>query len=852
MEHTAVTEHTGGKDRIEETLNLVAQGIISIVFGFLPLFFVPWNYFSLDYAKELFVVLGVLLSLIFFSLSLLRSGKVRLSFPAALIALWAVAIVAIVSSVFSGDMSDSFVGNTIEVHTSLFIVLLAVVATVVSMLMQHKTSIMRLYVLLTVSASVLALFHVTRLFFGPDFLSLGRFVDVASSPIGGFNDLALFFGLSILLSLVALEQLPLTKWGKAVFSVGIALSLVMLSVINFFAVWIVLALVSLVVLMYGLTKDRFGSQSLSKEKKSPLSLQSVMMSTLVFIIALVFIVGGRGMSTFISEISDVSYIEVRPSFEATFDIARDVYAQQNAFLGIGPNKFIDAWRLYKDPSINQTIFWATDFTGGHGYISTLFVTTGVLGAITWLVFFGLFLYTGVRMLFKPVHADRFWYFIGTSSFISAVYLWGMSLLYVPGAAILLLASICTGISFAAYAALTSAHMRTFSVSTGRQAGFVLVGGVMLCIIASSTALYLVSKHAASVQAYGSAVSNIRAGSSLSEVEQGIVTAFDLFRNDAYARQLASYQLAKINTLLSVSSPTEQQQQQFQEAIGNGVNAARSAVDTDPTDPRNWAILGNLYSVLASANVEGAKQRALETFESAREYDPSNPTYDLFVAQLHSRTGDMESAREAVNRAIDQKPNYTDALFFLTQLEIATGNTQQALQTTRAMISLEPNNPARYYQLGVLQSALGNVAEAVVAFERSVSLDRNYANARYLLALAHAQTGNRDGALEQLRVVSELNPNNQLVTQLIGRLESGQSIDPLTDVASEQIEEQEPVEGEDGVVTAADDPDSSLLSPVNTPNDADDESQNESDSEDVQSNEESATVGEEAANDSLEE
>ena len=682
---------------------------------------------------------------------------------------------------------------------------------------------MRLYILLTGSAIVLGTFHLLRVVLGVDFLSLGLFNSLTASPLGGWNDLGLFFGLTILLSLVALEQLPLTKWGKILFSVVVGVSLLMLAVVNFFAIWIVLGLVSLVQLMYTLTKDRFAEQTLPLQGKAEISMYSVILSSIVFAFSLIFIIGGTAVGGFVSDMTGISYVEVRPSLEATIGIGRQVY-QENAFVGIGPNKFTDAWRMYKDPSINQTVFWATDFANASGYITTQFVTGGIFTIFAWLVFFGLFLTAGFRMLFKAVYVDRFWYFIGTSSFVAAVYLWSMSFTYNPGPVILLLTAMFTSIMFVAHGNLLSNAGRQFSITSNRRAGFILVGAVMLVIVGSSSALYYTGRHYASVYSFSGAVSGTQNNGTLEEIERTIASAYAATSNDLYARRIANFQLAKMNTLLGLTEPTPEQQQAFQTAASTGVNAAQLAVNADPTDPLNWSTLGGIYSILASAGVEGAKDRATEAFDNARSFDPLNPSYALLEAQLASRTGDAAAARNSAIAAIQLKSNYTDALFFLTQLDIAEGKVDDAIATTRAIISLEPNNPARYYQLGVLESSAENVENAIDAFTRAIALDTNYANARYFLALAHIQEGDTEAAITQLEVVFELNPNNVDVAALITQLKSGTSFEVEPEALSEQIEEPDAVSSDDDEVTAADSPDTPLVSTVNTGSDDDDEAE----------------------------
>lgn len=816
MQETLLAKEEQSKDQVEATLKTIAQSIIVIVFGLLPLFFLPIPYIGFDYFKTIIVIIGVLLALIFYSLSILRSGEVRIAAPLALWAMWGIALASIISASLSGDMFDAFVGNTIGVHTSLFVLLLAVVATVLLMIGLSKATIMRLYVLLTGSTIVLALFHGLRLIFGPEFLALSVFQSTVSTPLGSWNDLALFFGLSILVSLVALEQLPLTKIGKGLFTVGIVFSLCVLAIVNFFAVWVVLGLVSLIVLMYSLTKDRFTDRSISPEKiKALVSVQSVVLSVTVFIISLVFIIGGASVGGYISKITGVSYIEVRPSFEATMDITRNVFSQ-NAFVGIGPNKFADAWRMYKDPSINQTVFWSTDFNGANGYLTTFFATTGIIGIVAWLVFLGLFLFAGLRMLLRSAYGDKFWYFIGSSSFLAAVYLWGMSAIYVPSAAVLILASVFTAVMFASYTVLVGVKPFGFSIANNKQAGILLVGIIMVVIVGASTALYFTGKHYAAVHAYEKAIASAQAGGDLDAVLPEINAAYESIQNDTYAAELATIELGRINTLANLPELTTEQQQMLETSVQQGVRAAQVAVSLDETDSVYWSTLGSIYSILASAAVEGAKDRALEAFANARRFDPTNPVHVLLEAQLASRTGDLAGARTKAAEAIAMKSNYTDALFFLTQLDIAEGKTEDAIIKTRAIISLEPNNPARHYQLGVLESASGNLNAAITAFERAVALDTNYANARYFLALAYAQQDNSQGAIEQLQKVLELNPGNDDVEALIAQIQSGEPLDLGSQVsASSRVDEPETVTSENETVTTTENPDTPLISPVNT-------------------------------------
>lgn len=796
-------------DSIATVLRAISQNVFIFVLGLVPLFFLPISFAPFEHTKVLFVIVGVMMAIVFFSLSVLRSGSLVISTPVSLLAMWLIPLAALLSSLLSGDVSDSLVGDSFSAQSTMFLALLAFIATGVTLVLNKKKAIMRFYLLLLGVSMVLGLYHLLRIFIGSNLLTFGIFQSAVATPLGSWNDLGLFFGLVVILSMVALEQLPLTKWGRVFVGVVATLSLLILAVVNFFAVWVVLGVVSLITLIYSLSKDRFAG-SMFSVKDSTSSIASIVVSVIVFLASFLFILGGTAVGSAVANITDISYIEVRPSLSATMDIARGVYAE-NAFVGIGANKFIDAWRLYKDPSINQTIFWGTDFVAGNGYLTTLFVSTGALGVLAWLVFLLLYLRTSLRMIFASQGRDNLLFFIATSAVIASIYLWGMAFIYVPSATILILAAVFTGLTFAVYGGLVPQSSKTLTFGNDRRTGFVLVASIMILIIASVTTMYMAGRHYAASYVFAESLASISEGTSLEEVERSITTAYDLSNSDVYARQVASYQIARMNTLFSLEEPTPEQQQQFQAAVANGVNAARLAVETDGSDAVNWATLGAVYSIVSVAGIEGAYDRGKEAFLQARALDPSNPAYILAEAQLESRNGNLESAKAFALEAVQLRPRYVEAVNFLSQLEVATGNLPGAIESTLAAARLEPQNPSRPYQLGVLYSSDGQIENATAAFERAVALDPQFANARYFLALAYVEQGRVDDAIAQLTVVAELNPDNTDLPILISQLQSGQTI---TAPEVSEVVEPDPVSSDGESVTTENLPDTPLISPVN--------------------------------------
>lgn len=805
--HPNDTDAVKTDDKVAAHLRTVAETILVITCGLFPLYFLPLPYLSVVIGKIFIFVAGLALALLFYTFSVLREGRLSFRLPWPVLGIVSVTIVSFVAAILSGDLRDSMLGNSLDINTAAFVLLMALTLMITGLLAGSKQSIVRLYTLLILSSLVISLWQVIRLVLGSNTLSFGLFTSDTSSLLGTWNGLAIFFGLIVLLSLVTIQQLPLTKTASAIIFTVSGLSLVILAVIGFSLVWQVLAAVSLLMLVY------VGSTYVLPQVNRRYSPSKLALG-LVIVVALtscLFAFVGAPLNNWVSSKTNISFLEVRPSLIATIDLTKSALKDQ-PFFGVGPNHFIDVWRLHKNPVINQTIFWNTDFESGYNYVATSIVGTGLIGAFAWLLFFASLLWYGGRFLFKANGSDRFWYFIGLSALVSTVYLWGMSWLYVPSASILLLSALTTGLFLIAYCRLLPGRTLTISIERNRKYGIVLVLIMVLVVTSSAAGLYVIGNQIRGLYVFNQTIATLQPGDDVTKLENGIVSAFNIYHNDIFISQLAYYQWLQMNTLLTLDKPTTEQQKKFSDATSNGISAAELAISLDPTEPRNHQILAQIYSILAQVGVEGARDKALSEYDLTKQYNPQNPVPYMQEAQLYIFTKETALARSAAEDAVRIRPTYTEAIYFLTQLDISEGDTEAALKRTTSLVQLEPQNPTRRYQLGLLLAALNRPDEAITALEQAVSLNPQYANARYFLALGYAEKDRTDDAIEQLAIVRNLNPDNTAVDTLIAKLKSGESI---TSLSPETVEERTP---ESGVVTA-NDLDSDLVTSDNTPTDA---------------------------------
>lgn len=799
-------------DRVSRTLRTVATGVFVLTAGLLPIAFMPVAAAPFGFSKLFLVFAGTLLALICLTLATLRSGTLRIVFPAALGAYWVSVLLVLASALLSGDVADGLVGFTVGTQTVAFLVVLGLTMTIGGALARSSTRILQFLGLFAVAAGLVQLYHASRLIFGPEFLSFGVFTSATSSPLGSLNDLAVFSALTSILAIIAILQLPIIRSGRLVLSALAVLALLPLMVTNLFFVWVVLGVFTLVLIMFLLARDSWLHERRDTAPDS-FALGTV---AVVGIISALFITLGGQLGGAVASITGIEYVEVRPSNVATLNIATAVY-QENAFLGIGPNRFADAWRQYKDPAINGTVFWNTDFTAGSSFMSTFATTNGVAPALTFMLFLVGLCMVAYRSLVRTRESDARWYFIASASAAASLFLWLMAAVYVPGPTILLLAGVFTGLLFAAYGTLLPRVCISWDWLKDRRNAFVVIGGVVVIILGAASGLAELGRQYAGVLAYTDALQVSPDGrEGLAAIDARLITASSWIRADEVFARRAEIRITEINRILGIAEPTEEDQRAFQQATVEGLRFIEEAIRIDPSNPYPRLLQGNLYGQLAVAGIEGARERMEAAFDQARALDLRNPKYALREAQLLAQQGRLAAARAPVEEAIELKRNYTPALFLLSQIEIQAGNTEEAIEATRATIAMEPDNPTRYFQLGLLLSASGETEAAAEAYRVAIArAGGEYANARYLLALALVDLDQREAALEQLEIVRSDNEDNADLARLIEEIEAGEDPNLATSTITTPLSGS-PLDGSVGTEGDGEGPfsETDLLTPVN--------------------------------------
>lgn len=776
---------------------------VIITFALAVIAFIPSATLPFLYTKVTVVALGALVTVVLFILARLTRGNIILPPLALLGSLWIVPAAYLLSSLFSGaGIGSSFLGTELETDTLGFMTILSAFATLTAIAFRRLGS----YRMFFLGASVISgVVLVAQLFFVIAGTIMPTFVASTTNLIGSFVDLAMFLGLVLTIGLLALRFLTVSSRTRTLLFVGGAVALFLLALANSVLVWSFVALVALGLFIEAILRNRPSGDQTDldgvallladdPEDDAPHASRSLAAPLAVLAASLFFIIGGATIGSSLGSAFNVSILDVRPSWQSTFDVGSHTYASSPLF-GSGPGTFTEQWAKFRDASLNDTLFWNVDFPAGIGFIPTSFVTTGLVGALAWIGFIGLFLFFGLRTLLLRLPQEAFPRFVSVASFTGSLYVLALAIFTVPGPIVLFSGFLLMGVFISSLRYSKDAREMGLIFARSPRVGFVIVFGLTLLLLASVGASYvIVERYLASV-AYAQGTNAYATG----DLELASVAANRsiLFAPSDRAYQLASgIGIARMNQIASDTTlAAAEAQSRFQEALSSSIESALTATRLSPNNYQNWAMLGNVYQTVVPLNIEGAYENAKTAYAQAIALNPTNPTLPFVVAQLEIAHKDPKAATESLMQSINLKRDYTQAIFLLSQLEVEQGRAREALEAAEAAAYFAPNDPTVLFQVGILRSANGNNPGAIEALARSVELNPQYANARFFLAVMYSIVGRYADAATQLETVAGLSPENaQAVADDLAAVRAGRNPFPPSRLGALGIPQAQLTEG----------------------------------------------------------
>lgn len=770
------------------SFDTAAVGAVLVTSVLAAIAFIPVATIPFIFTKVSILAIGVLVTLACYILARLTRGNAIVPPLPLLGALWLVPLAYVLSGLFSGiGLRAAFFGTDLESDTLGFVLILAAIATLTALAFRRTVTYRSFF---KVSAATLGFVIAIQVIF----LTLSRImpdkVSATTNLIGSFSDLGMFIGLGITLALLAMRFLKLESRTRMALMIGGGLGLLVLAIVNSTVVWALVALVAFGLFIEAIMKHRApahdedldGVALMLAENESDApehASRSLVAPLAVLAVSLFFLIGGSTIGNALVNAFGANVIDVRPSWQSTFNVGSHTYASSPVF-GSGPGTFGAQWLKFRDRTLNDTIFWSIDFSSGIGYIPTSFVTTGALGALAWIAFFALFLIIGLRALLLRSQQDPFVRYTSVASFTGFLYVMGLAIFSVPGPIVLLTGFLFAGIFVSTLRYNENAREWGIIFARSPRVGFVIVFVLTLLLLASILAAYVVVERYLSAVAYNEA--SIALSQNKLDAADAAVNRSILFSPSDRAYQLAAaVGIARMRIIASDANlSATDAQQQFQGVLSRTIEAAMTATRINKDNYQNWVMLGNVYGIVVPLKIEGAYQNAKTAYTRAAALNPTNPTLPFIIAQLEIAQGNGPAAEEALVQAITLKHDFTQAIFLLSQLEVQLGKAKEALQAAEAAAYFAPNDPTVVFQVGILRSANGNTQGAIQALARAVELNPQYANARFFLGVMYAIASDYTNAAAQLEAVAQLSPENaQAVASDLAALKNGKNPFPAS-------------------------------------------------------------------------
>lgn len=731
----------------------------------IPLLFLPFTQNVLDFPKQVFFSILILLSLIGWTGKIIFERKLFLNQNKIFyLSLLLIFLSLSFSLFFSLNIRFSIFGSPIEISDCFFTSILFLIF-VFLLFNSFETKVEFLYLIFFLFSSsalvgILNFFQIYQIFIFPFDFSKNPSFNLIGTP----NSLAIFESLIFPISLILFFK----SKGNLKIILGIISIIIFLNIllINFKTAWSILIVETLVLFTFS-EKVRF-------------DFLSVLMVIFVFsIFFYLFPLPFPGFPRLPPEIS--------LSFPAEFYLIKNAFSKsfKNLILGSGPATFIFDYSLYRSPLLNQTIFWGTRFSKGHSMFFDWLLTKGVLGGISLLLLFIFSIFFFFSKLDKKERDEFFEIKVGL---ISALFGSIFSFFFYPfNFSLSFIFWFLVGATFFFF-------NKKFLVIDFSSVGknffanliFVLVALFSLCLIFIQSQKYLAEVY------YLKSVKSFQIGNldlALNYLQKAINFNSSI---DFYWRDLSQIYLAKANAISQDPNLSlEEKRNLANSAIIFGAQAINRAINILPQNVANWNVRGFFYQNLVG--IEGAAQESLNSYQMAIQLEPNSPysftekgRVYILMAQDFAKKGDEKSQKENLNfaisilqKALELKSDYAPAHYLLAVVFDQLGEGERAIAKLEEAKSIAPQDFGLAFQLGILYWRKENFSKAKEEFERAISINPDYSNAHYMLGLVYEKMGEKEKAISEIEKVVKLNPQSEEAKKILENLKKG--LPPLEEI-----------------------------------------------------------------------
>jgi tetratricopeptide (TPR) repeat protein len=785
-----VSTATSRAKEAQDVFSMVTRWATYLLFFLVPLFFLPWTTSALEVNKQMLLVILTAVGLVAWLGQMVLSKRLTFKSGWLNVVPGLFFLAMLVSSIMSIAGYQTWVGQASQEYTSFLSMTMFVLLFYVLMNGFSSTLVQRniLFALLLSSAiggliALLGMFDLVHLPF--DFAQSRGFNTVGT--INGFitfMSTMMFVGMAMWLvsqqgrdRVIPLGTLGTVMRGLIVFVTIV--NLVALIAIDFGLFWIIniVGVILLGVFVF------IQSQEFPNPRRFALPL-------VVLLVSILFL--------FLRSPLNLSLpIVVSPSYGTSWDISKETLNVNTGQLlfGSGPGTWLYDYLAYKPAEVNASQFWTLRFDRAKSALMTMAASIGLVGTVLWLVLMGWVAIKALgRLILERDHEE-----------------WKMTYVMFIGWAVLLLSHILYSsnmtMSFMLWGftglLASQVMLKVWKSDFARSPKLGLATSFAFVVVAVAVlgSLFITGSRFAAEVSFANAVElDGTDGVTIEEVIEELNTAVKLNPySDAYNRNLSSAYLRQARETIASAGGAELTTEQTQvviDIVTKAIEASNEATSIEPNYVSNWVVQGSMYRDLMSF-AQGSEDLAAQAFLNTIQLEGTNPVHRTNLGRVYLTVADrarslrasedpetaaaaaqqeanlLATAEQAFTTAIQYKSDYLPAHYYLAATYERQGRLDQALGR---LVALRNNNPADTglaFQLSQLLIRLGEYETALSELARIVELSPDYSNALWYLASMYEISDQQGAAIDAVRRVVQLNPENEVAKTRLQRMLNGE-------------------------------------------------------------------------------
>lgn len=202
-------------------------------------------------------------------------------------------------------------------------------------------------------------------------------------------------------------------------------------------------------------------------------------------------------------------------------------------------------------------------------------------------------------------------------------------------------------------------------------------------------------------------------------------------------------------------------------LGNVISAVeliQHAIAINPRIAMFHSNLGEAYRTIGRVEESEASCR------QAIDLEPGLPEAHLNLGASLLQQHKFDAALSAYAQALVCRPGFIDALLGQGDVLLRLDNPIQALLSYQCIIDMQPDNAAALTRIGITLRKLGRIADAIEHYEKAIKRCPKIPELHNNLALLYQQTGHIEAAVNSLRTMLTLTPDDDVARHILDSIE----------------------------------------------------------------------------------